>query len=103
MTSNPIAARPVPTTQIVMVCAKCTRKVKGGFGRKQKHSLRAMLRDALKAAGRRRSVRVVETGCLSLCPKRAVTVVDSARPGEMLSVPEGTPVEAVLERLAPAD
>ena len=60
-----------------------------------------MLKDALKAAGRRREVRVVEVGCLGLCPKRAVTAASSARPGQVLTVPGGADPVQVLARLSP--
>jgi len=82
-----------------MLCGKCSRKLDGGFGHKGKHDLKDVLKDGLKAAGRRRALRVVEVGCLGLCPKRAVTIVSSARPAEMLAVPERMAVEAVLARI----
>ena len=85
-----------------MVCGKCSRKLHGGFGKKNKHDLANLLRDELKAAGRRREVRVVEVGCLKLCPKRAVTAVSSARPGQVLAVPCGADPAQVLARLSPA-
>lgn len=85
-----------------MVCGKCSRKLHGGFGKKGKHGLAEVLKDALKAAGRRREVRVVEVGCLGLCPKRAVTAVSSARPGQVLAVPGGADPAQVLARLSSA-
>ncbi len=96
----------IPTTEapwreIAMVCGKCSRKLHGGFGKKNKHGLAEVLKDALKAAGRRREVRVVEVGCLGLCPKRAVTAVSSARPGQVLAVPAGADPVQVLARLSP--
>jgi len=42
---------------------------------------------------------VIETKCLKLCPKRAVCVVNGARPGEWLVVEPGTPVDEVAARL----
>ena len=85
-----------------MVCAKCSRKLHGGFGKKGKHGLAEVLKDALKAAGRRREVRVIEVGCLGLCPNRAVTTVSSAQPGRVLAVPGGADAAQVLARLSPA-
>ena len=87
-----------------MVCGKCSRKLHGGFGKKGKHGLAEVLKDTLKAAGRRREVRVVEVGCLGLCPKKAVSAVSSARPDEVVVVPAGADGAAVLARLmgAPA-
>lgn len=97
----------IPTTQapwreIAMVCGKCSRKLHGGFGKKGKHGLDKVLKDALRATGRRREVRVIEVGCLGLCPKRAVTAVSSAQPGQMLAIPEGADAAQVLARLSPA-
>lgn len=90
-----------PWQDVVMLCGKCSRKLDGGFGKKGKHDLKDVLRDALKAAGRRRALRVVEVGCLGLCPKRAVTAVSSAHPTEVLAIPARTGAEAVLARLNP--
>jgi hypothetical protein len=47
-------------------------------------------------------VRVVETGCISVCPKRAVSVMRGARPDEILVVPAGADAAEVLRRLDPA-
>jgi hypothetical protein len=61
--------------------------------------LRAVLKQALRGAGRRRGVRVLETGCFSVCPKGAVSVMRGARPGEIMVVPKGIEPEALLDRL----
>ncbi len=89
-----------PWREIAMVCGKCSRKLHGGFGKKGKHDLADVLKDALKAAGRRREMRVIEVNCLGLCPKRAVTAVSSAQPGQVLAVPEGADATQVLARLS---
>lgn len=99
MKPDEIQTHHVPWQQIVIVCAKCTRKLDGGFGKKRKHTLRSFLRRALRDAGRRREVRVVETECFGLCPKHAVTMVTSRAPGELVAIPEGTASETVLQRL----
>lgn len=81
----------------VLVCGKCSKKLGGGFGRKGKQSLAKALRKTLKLGkGRKSPTGVVETRCLSVCPKRAVTV---ARAGEWLIVPEGTSVGRVALEL----
>ena len=89
-----------PWRDMVLVCGKCSRKLGGGFGKKGKHDLKEMLRDTLKEAGRRRELRVVEVGCLGLCPKRAVAAVSTARPGEVLVVPQGADSASLLSALA---
>lgn len=81
----------------VLVCGKCSKKLGGGFGRKDKQSLAKALRKALKLGkGRKSPVGVVETRCLGVCPKGAVTV---ARAGEWLIVPKGTSVGRVALEL----
>ncbi len=97
-----IHAVPAPWRSIAMVCGKCSRKLHGGFGKKRKHDLADALKGALREAGRRRELRVVEVGCFGLCPKRAVTAVSSAQPAEMLTIPEGMDAAVVLARLMPA-
>jgi len=99
MKSDAIKVTSVPTERLIIVCGKCTRKLHGGFGKKRKHALRSVLRDALKTLGRRRDVRAIETGCLGLCPRDAVTVADSRRPGDLLSVPSGMAAETILAGL----
>ena len=93
---DPIRA---PWDGIVLVCRKCSKKLGGGFGPKGKQGLAKALRAELKDTGRRRAVRVVEVGCLSLCPKGAVTVAGAAHPGAVLAVPGRTEPEAVLTAL----
>ncbi len=86
--------------QTVLVCAKCSKKMGGGFGPKGKTSLAKALRKQVGAKkGRKSPVGIVEVKCLGVCPKRAVTVVDGARPREWVLVPEGADVEAVAEEL----
>jgi predicted metal-binding protein len=91
-----------PWEDVVLICRKCSRKLDGGFGKDGASSLRSELKLALRAAGRRRQVRGVETGCFSVCPKRAVSVMRGARPDEILVVPAGADAAEVLRRLDPA-
>jgi predicted metal-binding protein len=91
-----------PWKDVVLVCRKCSRKLDGGFGKDGEASLRAELKFALREAGRRRQVRVVESSCFSVCPKRAVSVMQGSRPGEILVVPQGTDAEDVLRLLDPS-
>ena len=64
----------------VLICGKCSKKVGGGFGPKGKTPLAKALK-RIFGKGRKASVGVVETKCLGLCPKNAVTLVDGRRPG----------------------
>ena len=93
---DPIETIAAPWRDVLLLCGKCSRKLGGGFGKKNKHDLKDVLRGALKEAGQRRAVRVLEVGCLGLCPKRAVSVLSTARPGEVLVIPHGADPAAVL-------
>ena len=83
----------------VLVCGKCSKKVGGGFGPKGKTPLAKALR-RIFGKGRKASDGVVETKCLGLCPKNAVTLVDGRQPGEWLVVTPDEDVEAIAARLS---
>ena len=84
--------------QTVLVCAKCSKKVGGGFGPKGKTPLLKALR-AVLGKGRKASVGVVPVKCLGVCPKNAVMLIDSRRPREWMIVPAGTSVAKVIAAL----
>lgn len=94
-----IVASQGPWRELLLVCRKCSKKLKGGFGEEGEDSLPKALKPLLRERGLRRSVRVLEVGCLGLCPKGGVTVVASSRPGEMLVVPEGADLHQLAARL----
>lgn len=84
----------------ILVCGKCSRKIDGGFGKKGHSSLAKVLRQLLGGGkGRKSALGVVETKCLGLCPKRAVIVIDSRRPTEWLSIPEGAELVEITARI----
>lgn len=93
--------RPTPWGTVILLCGKCARKMEGGYGKKKQHTLRSALRAELKATGPRRRVRIVETRCMGLCPKKAVTALNASRPERILTVPKGTSAEAALAALMP--
>ena len=97
--SSPIGARQASWRDLVILCRKCGGKLKGGFGDEGRDDLRSILRQALRQAGRRRDVRIIETGCLGVCPKRAVVVLRGSMPGQLLIVPQGQPAASVLDSL----
>ena len=99
---DPIATTTTQWEQVVLVCRKCSKKLHGGYGPDGKDSLARALKLGLRDAGRRRTVRVVETKCLGLCPKGAVTVLPAGAPGSLLSVPRATPAAEILALLPPA-
>ena len=66
----------------ILVCKKCSKKLKGGFGDGGKTKLAAELRGRLGSGkGRKGRLGVVEVPCLDVCPKKAVMLVDSRQPG----------------------
>jgi len=87
-------------TALVAICRKCGKKLGGGFGKDGDVSLAKALRcDFDLGKGKRAIVRLVETGCLDICPKGAVVVIAGDRPGETLLIPGGTSTDDVAVRL----
>lgn len=84
----------------ILVCGKCSKRLGGGFGEKRRTSLGKALRKFLGVRrGRKATVGIVETRCLGVCPRGAVTVVDGASPGEWILVREGAAMQAVADSL----
>jgi predicted metal-binding protein len=84
----------------ILVCSKCSKKLDGGFGRKGKTSLGKALRKrfGLKK-GRKSPVGLIEVRCLGVCPRNAVTLVDTSHPDKWRLVPAGADVDAVGREL----
>ncbi|WP_420131477.1 (2Fe-2S) ferredoxin domain-containing protein [Rhodopseudomonas sp.] len=72
--SSPIIARPKRPPP-VLICGKCLSKIDGG--KKIKQALKAELKQAAAAHGGKRP-KLVTTGCLGICPKRAVVTASAA-------------------------
>lgn len=71
----------------VLVCAKCSKRVGGGFGRKGRTPLAKALRKHLQLTkGRKAASGIVEVKCLGVCPAGAVTVINAADTREWLLV-----------------
>ena len=86
-----------PWREVLLVCRKCGAKGKrGGFGPDGRDTLPDALKQTLRELKRRREVRVLEVGCLGVCPKGAVTVMRGGAPGEMLLVPRGMDLAALV-------
>jgi hypothetical protein len=88
---------------VILLCGKCAHKLKGGYGANGKESLRTVLRAGLNARGYNRGVRVVETRCLGICPKRALTARNANRSGRILTVPKGASADEALAHLVEAE
>ncbi len=97
---DPVRLLPIRATRLIAICGKCGRKLGGGFGpRGDKALSKSLRREVDGAKGKRATLRIVETRCLDICPKRAVALIDSHAPGQVMIVPVGAPVEAVAARL----
>jgi predicted metal-binding protein len=84
----------------ILVCAKCSKKLGGGFGPKGKTPLAKALRKQLGLKkGRKGGAGIVEVKCLGVCPRGAVTVVNGAQSHEWLIVPERADLDAVAVEL----
>lgn len=84
----------------VLICGKCSKKLDGGFGDKERTSLAKALRgEPGFGKGRKADVGVVETKCLGICPKKAVVVVDTRVPGRWRIVPAGGDVARLSDEL----
>lgn len=80
----------------ILVCAKCSKKVDGGFGPKRRTRLAKALRKAFGLKkGRKSRAGVIEVKCLGVCPKNAVTLIDSGHPDRWRIVPVGANVAAL--------
>ncbi len=86
-------------SKTVLVCGKCSKKLGGGFGEKRKTSLAKLLRRFGGGKKRKSAFGVIETKCLGVCPKGAVTVVDAAHPGRWQLIAAGTPEDQLAGRL----
>lgn len=84
----------------VLVCAKCSKKLDGGFGPKGRQPLGKALRKHLQLKkGRKAGAGIVDVKCLGVCPRGAVTVVNGAASREWLLVPAGADLDAVATEL----
>ena len=85
---------------VVLVCRKCSKKLKGGFGPDGDKSLKKALRKYLKAGkGKTAELAVKETDCFDICPKNAVVAVNTANPKALLIIPAGADLFEVKARL----
>ncbi|MGV3480898.1 MAG: hypothetical protein ACO1O3_13180 [Sphingobium sp.] len=81
----------------LLICRKCSKRQHGGFGPKGKTPLAKALKKELGGKkGRKALVGIVEVKCLGVCPRHAVTMVDSRHPRDWLLVKPGTEMSEVL-------
>lgn len=77
---------------VLLVCTKCFKKAH------VKDRLTKPLKRAVKPLG----YKLIKTRCLGVCPKNAVTMRDSKRPGEWQIVRPDTPAEEVAASIVQA-
>ena len=77
------------------VLAKNERRVRT----KGKETLRNVLRDAFRIKGRRRDVRIIETKCMGICPKKAATALNASQPDRILTVPKAIATDVAMAQL----
>jgi predicted metal-binding protein len=84
----------------VLICRKCSKKLGGGFGPKGDERLSKALRKhlALKK-GRKAAAGIIEVGCLGVCPKGAVTLINGAHSREWLLVRPGADLNDLAKTL----
>lgn len=84
----------------ILVCAKCSKRLDGGFGKKGKQSLgKALCKHVGAKASRKSTVGIVEVKCLGVCPRGAVTLVDASDPQSWRLVPAGADLDALVDTL----
>lgn len=84
----------------IIVCAKCTRRIGGGFGEKGRTPLiKALRKRGNHKKGRKADLGLIEAGCLKICPKNAVVAINGARPRDWLIIPRGADMTDVADRL----
>jgi len=99
MSARRIASR---WSNAVLVCRKCSKKLKGGgFGPDGDKPLAKALRKHLHLRkDRKSSAGIIEVGCLDICPRRAVTVIDTHHPDQWLIVRPGANLDALAHELS---
>ena len=98
-------------TDVVLVCRKCAKKLKKGFGADGDDHLAPALRGAVarreggKAAKKPRrkgaGIAVVEVDCLGVCPKGAAVVIPAAAPQRWRLVRRGDDLSVLLDEISP--
>lgn len=84
----------------ILVCAKCSKRLDGGFGRRGRQPLAKALRKHLGIKkGRKGAAGIVEVKCLGICPRGAVTVVNGASAREWMLIQAGADLDEVAAEL----
>lgn len=88
----------------VLVCRKCQKKAKLKYGKSGSRKLSTYLRKKLLAKKCRKSpIGVIEVGCLDICPKKGVVVIDSRAPQRWHLVNDRTDLDQLAMSLASSE
>lgn len=89
-----------PWQACVLVCRKCAKKAGGKQGKRFAKNLR----EALRIRFGKKGSRVVEVGCLDLCPKGRIVIglTSASAPLKLILASADTPPEEVIEALLPS-
>lgn len=95
--SSPTIARPKRPPP-VLICGKCLSRIDDG--KKLKQALKSELKQAAASHGGKRP-KLVTTGCLGICPKRAVVTASAATlgRGEYVLIEDRTEAAAAVKVL----
>ena len=105
MKRKPIRQVKAHWSDVVLVCRKCSKRLRGGFGPKGDQRLGRVLRETLRATdgktlkGRRARIGIIEVGCFDICPKDALIAVRASTPGRWSVIPRRTPTAEILAQL----
>ncbi len=84
----------------ILICKKCSKKLNGGFGSGGGNHLAKELKRRLGSKkGRKGTLGVMEVPCLDICPKKAVMLVDSRKPGVWRIVRPDADLDALAAEL----
>lgn len=83
----------------VLICRKCSKKLGDVFGPNADMRLAKALKREGGGKKRKAAFGVIETGCLDICPKGSVTVIDTRSPGRWHLVKKGADVRELVRRL----
>lgn len=89
-----------PWQACAFVCRKCSKKVGGKQGKRFARNLR----EALRSRFGKKGSRVVEVGCLDLCPKDRIVVgiTSATAPLKLILASAESPPDQILEALMPS-
>ncbi|MBD2841847.1 (2Fe-2S) ferredoxin domain-containing protein [Erythrobacter rubeus] len=90
----------------ILVCKKCGKKAAkrgAAFGTDRKSLPKALKRELGAKKGRKSPLGIVEVGCLDVCPKKGLIMVDSRTPGQWRIVREDADIAELAKQLQSVD